>query len=47
MLDFAREIIHLTGSKSEIKLVPRPADDPNRRCPDITVAVPATGSHCA
>ena len=38
MLEFAREIIRLTGSKSEITLVPRPADDPNRRCPDISVA---------
>lgn len=38
MLEFAREIIHLCGSKSEIRFTERPKDDPNRRCPDITIA---------
>lgn len=38
MLDLARWIIELTGSDSEITLVPRPQDDPKRRRPDITLA---------
>lgn len=38
MLDLARWIIELTGSASEIKLVPRPQDDPKRRRPDISLA---------
>jgi UDP-glucuronate decarboxylase len=38
ILDFAREIIRLTGSHSEIAYVERPRDDPNQRCPDITLA---------
>jgi dTDP-glucose 4,6-dehydratase len=38
ILDFAREIIELTGSKSEIIFEPLPADDPQIRQPDITVA---------
>jgi dTDP-glucose 4,6-dehydratase len=38
MLDLARWIIELTGSTSEIRLVPRPQDDPEKRRPDITLA---------
>lgn len=38
MLDLARWIIELTGSRSEIQLVPRPQDDPEKRRPDITLA---------
>ncbi|HOG47890.1 MAG TPA: SDR family oxidoreductase [Anaerolineae bacterium] len=42
ILDFARLIIRLSGSRSEIRFVTpndqRTADDPNRRCPDITKA---------
>jgi dTDP-glucose 4,6-dehydratase len=38
ILDFAKEIIELTGSKSEIIFEPLPADDPQIRQPDITVA---------
>ncbi len=38
MLDLARWIIDLTGSASEIELVPRPQDDPEKRRPDITLA---------
>lgn len=34
----AREIVELTGSKSEIVFKPLPTDDPTRRCPDITLA---------
>jgi dTDP-glucose 4,6-dehydratase len=35
VLDFARRIIVLTGSKSEIVFRPLPVDDPKQRCPDI------------
>ena len=38
ILDFARMIIDLSGSKSEIKFTPMPVDDPKRRKPDITKA---------
>jgi nucleoside-diphosphate-sugar epimerase len=38
ILEFAREIIQLTGSKSEIAHVDRPKDDPELRCPDISLA---------
>jgi UDP-glucuronate decarboxylase len=41
MLDLAREVVRLTGSSSEIRLVPLPPEregDPMQRCPDITVA---------
>lgn len=36
ILDFAREIVQLTGSKSRIVLKDLPQDDPKRRRPDIT-----------
>ncbi len=38
MLDLARFVLEATGSPSEIAFRPLPADDPTRRCPDITVA---------
>jgi dTDP-glucose 4,6-dehydratase len=38
ILDFARKIISLTGSKSTIAHEPLPVDDPKVRCPDITKA---------
>lgn len=38
MLDFAREIIRLTGAKSKIVFKPLPQDDPKLRQPDITLA---------
>ncbi len=38
ILDFAREIIELTGSKSEISFAPLPVDDPQMRRPDISLA---------
>ncbi|RDD62274.1 SDR family NAD-dependent epimerase/dehydratase [Ferruginivarius sediminum] len=38
MLELARKVIALTGSKSELTFKPLPADDPKRRCPDITKA---------
>ncbi|MCW7941267.1 epimerase [Streptomyces hygroscopicus] len=38
MLDLARLVIELTGSRSEIRFIERPTDDPAVRCPDITLA---------
>ena len=38
VLEFARRIIELTGSKSEIVFRPLPEDDPKQRCPDISRA---------
>ncbi|MGW0766163.1 UDP-glucuronic acid decarboxylase family protein [Streptomyces sp. NPDC002676] len=38
MLELAHWIIKLTRSTSEITLVPRPEDDPEKRRPDITAA---------
>ena len=38
VLNLAKKIIHLTGSKSKIAYKPLPADDPNRRQPDISLA---------
>jgi dTDP-glucose 4,6-dehydratase len=38
VLDFARKIIALTGSKSAIEYKPLPEDDPQVRQPDITKA---------
>ncbi|MGK5628854.1 NAD-dependent epimerase/dehydratase family protein [Streptomyces sp. URMC 123] len=38
MLDLARKIIDLTGSRSTVRFIERPTDDPAVRCPDITLA---------
>ncbi|MET9292311.1 NAD-dependent epimerase/dehydratase family protein [Streptomyces sp. NPDC003077] len=38
MLDLARKIIGLAGSRSDIRFIDRPTDDPAVRCPDITLA---------
>src|SRR5215831_1318308 len=38
MLEFAREIIQVTGSRSKIVFKPLPQDDPKQRRPDITRA---------
>jgi UDP-glucuronate decarboxylase len=38
ILEFARRIIALTGSGSQIIFKPLPADDPKQRQPDITLA---------
>jgi len=38
VLEFAREIIRLTGSRSEIRFEPLPVDDPKVRQPDIALA---------
>jgi dTDP-glucose 4,6-dehydratase len=38
MIECAREVLTVTGSKSEIVHLPLPQDDPTRRRPDITKA---------
>src|SRR5687767_6568323 len=38
MLEFAREVIRATGSRSRISFKPLPQDDPKQRRPDITRA---------
>lgn len=38
ILEFARVIQKLTGTKSRIEFQPLPQDDPKQRCPDITRA---------
>jgi nucleoside-diphosphate-sugar epimerase len=38
ILEFAKKIIALTGSKSIITLEPLPVDDPKVRCPDVSKA---------
>ena len=35
MLELAQAVLKLTGSKSQLKFVPLPQDDPKQRCPDI------------
>jgi dTDP-glucose 4,6-dehydratase len=43
VLEIAHRIIKLAGSASAITYVPRPADDPMTRCPDISLARSALG----
>ncbi len=38
VMNLARVILELTGSKSKIVYRPLPADDPRQRCPDIALA---------
>jgi dTDP-glucose 4,6-dehydratase len=38
ILDFAEEIIKLTGTNQKIVFEPLPVDDPKQRRPDITLA---------
>jgi dTDP-glucose 4,6-dehydratase len=38
ILDFAKEILNLTGSRSRIVFYPSPQNDPKVRQPDITKA---------
>jgi dTDP-glucose 4,6-dehydratase len=38
VLEFAREVLKLTGSASEVVFEPLPVDDPKVRQPDITLA---------
>ncbi len=43
MLELAKEVLDLTGSKSKIVYKPLPGDDPKMRRPDITLAKKALG----
>ena len=43
ILELAHLVLELSGSASEIVFRPLPADDPMRRCPDITLARRALG----
>jgi UDP-glucuronate decarboxylase len=43
VIDLARRIIDLTGSRSRIVHRPMPVDDPTRRCPDIGLAKATLG----
>jgi dTDP-glucose 4,6-dehydratase len=43
--DFASLVLELTESGSDIEFHPLPADDPTRRCPDITCAMRVLGWH--
>jgi len=38
ILELAETVKRVTASSSEIQFLPRPKDDPNVRCPDITLA---------
>jgi len=38
MLELARKVIALTGSRSQVVFKPLPSDDPKQRRPDITLA---------
>lgn len=38
VLQLAEQVLRLTASRSALKFLPRPADDPHRRRPDITKA---------
>lgn len=38
ILELAKTVIEMTGSKSEIVFKPLPSDDPTQRCPDIALA---------
>jgi dTDP-glucose 4,6-dehydratase len=38
MIECARLILKITGSKSQLSYAPLPQDDPKQRCPDITKA---------
>jgi len=38
VMECAREVLELTKSKSELRYLPMPQDDPTRRCPDISKA---------
>jgi UDP-glucuronate decarboxylase len=51
VLELAEKVLELTRSRSEINFSPLPADDPVRRCPDISLVreklgwIEAFGSH--
>lgn len=43
ILEFAEKIVNITGSKSGIRHLPLPADDPKQRRPDISLAMEQLG----
>lgn len=43
MLELAEKIIRLTGSRSKLRFMPLPADDPKQRRPDIALATECLG----
>ncbi len=43
MLELARRVVELTGSRSRIRFVERPVDDPERRRPDTRLAAERLG----
>ena len=43
MLELAKLILEVTGSRSELKFLPLPSDDPKHRQPDISLAKSALG----
>jgi UDP-glucuronate decarboxylase len=43
ILELAQQVIEITGSKSELKFMPLPSDDPKQRQPDIGLAKTALG----
>ncbi|WP_417440099.1 UDP-glucuronic acid decarboxylase family protein [Idiomarina abyssalis] len=43
MLELAKKIVSITESKSQIRLLPLPEDDPKQRKPDITIATDKLG----
>jgi len=43
ILELAKTVIEMTGSKSELKLLPLPSDDPKQRQPDISLAQSTLG----
>jgi UDP-glucuronate decarboxylase len=43
MLELAKLVIEITGSKSELRFLPLPADDPKQRQPEISLAKRALG----
>ena len=45
MLELAQQVLKLTGSRSEIRVLPLPADDPRQRQPEIESAKQEFGLH--
>jgi dTDP-glucose 4,6-dehydratase len=43
VLDLARTVVSLAGSRSDVVFIDRPVDDPDVRCPDISKAMTALG----
>jgi nucleoside-diphosphate-sugar epimerase len=43
VLELARTVLDVTGSRSEVVFEALPTDDPRRRCPDIMLAEQVLG----